>query len=79
MIKVRFHKPDGMLDREIEAKPGSRLLDVAWAAEQPLEGACEGVMACSTCHVIVDMADFENASTAPCACRAASGRLAWRC
>src|SRR5215218_5512257 len=58
MIKVRFHKADGALDREVEAMPGSRLLDVAWAAKQPLEGACEGVMACSTCHVIVDKADF---------------------
>lgn len=60
MIKVRFHKPDGTLDNEIEAKAGQRLLDVAWAAKQPLEGACEGVMACSTCHVIVDKADFEK-------------------
>ena len=60
MIKVRFHKPDGTLDKEVEAKPGSRLLDVAWAAKQPLEGACEGVMACSTCHVIVDKADFDK-------------------
>jgi ferredoxin len=60
MIKVRFHKRDGTLDREVEAKPGSRLLDVAWAAKQPLEGACEGVMACSTCHVIVEKGDFEK-------------------
>jgi len=60
MIKVRFHKADGTLDREVEAKAGQRLLDVAWAAGQPLEGACEGVMACSTCHVIVDKADFER-------------------
>ena len=60
MIKVRFHKPDGTLDKEVEAKPGQRLLDVAWTAKQPLEGACEGVMACSTCHVIVDKADFER-------------------
>ena len=60
MIKVRFHRPDGTLDKEVEAKPGSRLLDVAWAAKQPLEGACEGVMACSTCHVIVNKADFEK-------------------
>ena len=64
MIKVRFHKSDGTLDKEIEAKPGSRLLDVAWAAGQPLEGACEGVMACSTCHVIVDKEDFEKLSKA---------------
>ena len=60
MIKVRFHKPDGTLDKEVEAKAGQRLLDLAWAAKQPLEGACEGVMACSTCHVIVDKADFEK-------------------
>jgi ferredoxin len=60
VIKVRFHKSDGTLDKEVEAKPGQRLLDVAWAAGQPLEGACEGVMACSTCHVIVDKADFEK-------------------
>jgi len=55
---VRFHKADGSLDKEVEAEPGQRLLDVAWAAREPLEGACEGVMACSTCHVIVDPEDF---------------------
>jgi ferredoxin len=55
---VRFFKADGTLDREVEAEAGQRLLDVAWAAKQPLEGACEGVMSCSTCHVIVDPQDF---------------------
>ena len=60
MTVVRFHKADGTLDKEVEAEAGQRLLDVAWAAGQPLEGACEGVMACSTCHVIVDAADFER-------------------
>ena len=44
----------------MEAAAGQRLLDVAWAAREPLEGACEGVMACSTCHVIVDAEDFEK-------------------
>jgi ferredoxin len=57
---VRFFKADGTLDKEVEAKPGQRLLDVAWAAREPLEGACEGVMACSTCHVIVEPEDFEK-------------------
>lgn len=37
-----------------EAAPGDRLLDVAQAADMPLEGTCEGAMACSTCHVIID-------------------------
>jgi ferredoxin len=32
---------------------GARLLEVAQAAGMPLEGTCEGQMACSTCHVIV--------------------------
>lgn len=60
MTLVRFFKADGTLDKEVEAAPGQRLLDVAWAARQPLEGACEGVMACSTCHVIVDAEDFDR-------------------
>jgi ferredoxin len=57
---VRFFGADGTLDKEVEAAPGQRLLDVAWAERQPLEGACEGVMACSTCHVIVEAEDFEK-------------------
>jgi ferredoxin len=44
--------------REVEAAPGERLLDIAQADGQPLEGTCEGQMACSTCHVIVDAGDF---------------------
>jgi len=57
---VRFFKNDGSLDKEVEAAAGQRLLDVAWAAREPLEGVCEGVMACSTCHVIVDSEDFDR-------------------
>jgi ferredoxin len=58
VTRVRFFKADGTLDREVVAPPGQRLLDVAWSARQPLEGACEGVMSCSTCHVIVEPEDF---------------------
>ena len=60
MTLVRFFRADGTLDKEVEAEPGQRLLDVAWAAREPLEGACEGVMACSTCHVIVNAGDFDK-------------------
>jgi ferredoxin len=60
VITVRFFRADGTLDKEVQAEAGQRLLDVAWAAREPLEGACEGVMACSTCHVIVDPGDFER-------------------
>jgi ferredoxin len=61
---VRFFRADGTLDKEVDAEPGLRLLDVAWAAREPLEGACEGVMACSTCHVIVVAEDFDKLPTA---------------
>jgi len=60
VTRVTFCNPDGSIDRQVEAAPGSRLLDVAQEADQPLEGTCEGQMACSTCHVIVDPGDFEK-------------------
>jgi ferredoxin len=60
VTRVRFLKVDGTLDKEVEAPAGSNLLDVAQAAGQPLEGACEGQMACSTCHVILDPEDFKR-------------------
>jgi len=58
MTLVRFVSADGRHVREVRAGPGERLLDVAQNAGQPLEGTCEGQMACSTCHVIVDAEDF---------------------
>jgi len=58
MTLVRFLRTDGALDREVEAAPGARLLDVAQSADQPLEGTCGGQMSCSTCHVIVASDDF---------------------
>jgi len=59
-MKVCFVSSDGDSVREVEAKGGDRLLDLAQANGQPLEGTCEGQMACSTCHVIVDPADFDK-------------------
>ena len=51
-MKVQFVTSDG--DRiAAEAAAGDDLLRVAQAAGMPLEGTCEGQMACSTCHVIV--------------------------
>ncbi|HEX5182923.1 MAG TPA: 2Fe-2S iron-sulfur cluster-binding protein [Allosphingosinicella sp.] len=58
MTRIRFVSADGNTVSEVEAPAGERLLDVAQADGQPLEGTCEGQMACSTCHVIVDPADF---------------------
>lgn len=52
-MRVRFLNPDGTLAAETEAGPGARLLELAQALGLPLEGTCEGAMACSTCHVIL--------------------------
>lgn len=53
MIKVHFVSASGDNTRTIAASPGQRLLEVGQNDGQPLEGTCEGQMACSTCHVIV--------------------------
>lgn len=58
MTRVRFISADGAHVSEVDAPPGARLLDVAQADGQPLEGTCEGQMACSTCHVHVAAEDF---------------------
>lgn len=58
MTKVIFISADGSKVTEAEGKPGQTLLALAQAYGQPLEGACEGAMACSTCHVIVAAEDF---------------------
>lgn len=53
MPKVIFNLADGT-QREIAVEVGKSLLDIAWDNDLDVEGACGGVMACSTCHVIVD-------------------------
>lgn len=42
----------------VKAEKGKTLLEVAHANNVPLEGACEGNLACSTCHVICDKSIF---------------------
>ncbi|MGI9375576.1 MAG: 2Fe-2S iron-sulfur cluster-binding protein [Tsuneonella suprasediminis] len=52
MVKVTFVTALG--DKvAADGEPGEELLRVAQAAGMPLEGTCEGQMACSTCHVVV--------------------------
>ncbi len=53
-ICVTFIEADGETRKTVTAKTGERLLEVGQNDGQPLEGTCEGQMACSTCHVIVD-------------------------
>ena len=53
MTQIRFLSADGTKQDIVDASAGSRLLDIAQANGQPLEGTCEGAMACSTCHVLI--------------------------
>jgi ferredoxin len=58
MTRVTFISANGEQRQEVDAPAGAILLEVAQAAGQPLEGTCEGQMACSTCHVIIAADDF---------------------
>ena len=60
MIKVTFISADGEAETIVEATDGANLLEVGQNAGMPLEGTCEGQMACSTCHVIVAKDDFDK-------------------
>ncbi|KDQ54113.1 hypothetical protein JAAARDRAFT_38727 [Jaapia argillacea MUCL 33604] len=52
-IKVHFKDAKGTLIKTIEANEGDDLLSIAHEHDIDLEGACEGSIACSTCHVIL--------------------------
>ena len=53
MPKMTFVDPDGTR-HEVDAPVGLSVLEIAHKNGIDLEGACEGSLACSTCHVIVD-------------------------
>jgi 2Fe-2S ferredoxin len=59
MPKVIFKYPSGEV-LEVEAPLGISILEVAHQNKVPLEGACEGSLACSTCHVVVDPAFYDK-------------------
>jgi ferredoxin, 2Fe-2S len=53
MPKIIFIEPSGK-SCEVDAPLGKSVLDIAQANDFEVEGACEGSLACSTCHVIID-------------------------
>jgi 2Fe-2S ferredoxin len=55
MPRMTFIEPNGTR-REVDAPLGLSVLEIAHRNKIDLEGACEGSLACSTCHVIVDAA-----------------------
>jgi 2Fe-2S ferredoxin len=58
MAKMTFIERDGRR-REVDAPLGLSVLEIAHKHGVDIEGACEGSLACSTCHVIVDPEWFE--------------------
>ncbi len=59
MAKMTFVLADGT-EKVCEAPNGISVLEIAHKNDISLEGACEGSLACSTCHVIVDEAWFDK-------------------
>ena len=57
MPKMTFIERNGT-PREVEAALGLSVLEIAHRHGVDIEGACEGSLACSTCHVIVDPSWF---------------------
>ena len=62
MPKMTFIERDGTR-REVDAPLGLSVLEIAHKHGVDIEGACEGSLACSTCHVIVDPAWFGKLAT----------------
>jgi 2Fe-2S ferredoxin len=48
----------------VEAPLGLSVLEIAHKNDIDLEGACEGSLACSTCHVVVSEDDFDRLDAA---------------
>ena len=59
MAKMVFIESDGTR-KEVDAPAGATILEIAHRNNIDIEGACEGSLACSTCHVIVDPAWFDR-------------------
>ena len=63
MPKMTFIERDGT-HREVDAPNGLSVLEIAHKHDIDIEGACEGSLACSTCHVIVDAGWYAKLSKA---------------
>lgn len=58
-VTIYFVQPDGT-KLPVEAPVGLSVLEIAHQNSVDLEGACEGSLACSTCHVVVDDAFYDS-------------------
>jgi len=58
MPRMTFIDRDGTR-HEVDAPVGMSVLEIAHRHDIDIEGACEGSLACSTCHIIVDPEWYE--------------------
>lgn len=58
MPSIHFVKPNGE-KITVDAPLGLSILEIAHRNDIDLEGACDGSLACSTCHVVVDEQWFD--------------------
>jgi ferredoxin, 2Fe-2S len=63
MPKITFIDTEGTR-RDVDAPVGLSVLEIAHKNDIDLEGACEGSLACSTCHVIVEQEWYDLLSDA---------------
>lgn len=65
MPKMTFIKPSGE-EVEVDAPNGLSILEIAHQNSDRLylEGACEGSLACSTCHVVVEQKWYDLLTSA---------------
>jgi 2Fe-2S ferredoxin len=63
MPKMTFIQPDGTRT-EVEAPEGLSVLEIAHRNKIELEGACEGSLACSTCHIVVAQEWYDKLAAA---------------
>jgi 2Fe-2S ferredoxin len=59
MPKLIFIEKDGNR-KEVDAPNGLSVMEIAHKFDVDIEGACEGSLACATCHVIVDPQWFDS-------------------
>jgi len=58
-VNVTFLQPDDT-KKTVTARVGETLLQTAHSNDIDLEGACEGVCACSTCHLILSQDLYDS-------------------
>lgn len=59
MPRIVFIEADGNR-KEVDAPLGLSIMEVAHKFDIDIEGACEGSLACATCHVIVQPSWYER-------------------